>query len=283
MSELAGAVQAVRARDARVPAVGIVLGSGLGGLADSAIHRVAVPYTDIPGMPPTTVEGHAGQLVIGEIGGTVCALLQGRAHFYEGHDMAAVTFGVRLLAALGASVLIITNAAGGINPTFRAGDLMIIRDHIFLPGMAGFHPLRGPNDETAGPRFLAMVGAYDATLRRLAREVAEGARVAWQEGVYAMVAGPSYETSAELAFLRAIGADAVGMSTCPEVVVARHRGLRVLGLSLIANLALPEQPEVLTHEAVVAASAQGAAGMAIVIRGVLGRLRPRAQRPPTST
>jgi purine-nucleoside phosphorylase len=198
-------------------------------------------------------------------------LLQGRVHFYEGHDMAQVTFGVRLLAALGVHTLIATNAAGGINALFKAGDVMLIADHIFLPGMAGFHPLRGRNDEAAGPRFPAMAGAYDADLRRLAREAAAAAGVRCHEGVYAMVAGPSYETSAELRFLRTIGADAVGMSTCPEVVVARHRGLRVLGVSLIANLALPEQPEVLTHESVVASSARGAAGVQAVIRGVVRR------------
>jgi purine-nucleoside phosphorylase len=267
------AVAAVRGRDARTPAVGVVLGSGLSGLADSVVGRTIIPYTEIPGLPATSVAGHAGQLVLGQIGGVECALLQGRTHFYEGHDMVAVTAGVRLLAGLGARTLVVTNAAGGINAAFRPGDVMVIRDHIFLPGLAGFHPLRGSNDERLGPRFPAMVGAYDDRLRAAAKQVAEGAGVAWREGVYAMVSGPSYETSAELSLLRALGADAVGMSTCPEVVVARYLGLRVLGLSLIANLAVPEQPEILTHDAVVAASAQGAAAMSIVIRGVLRRLR----------
>ena len=268
----ADAVAAVRAHDARRPAAGIILGSGLGALADSAANATSVPYTAIPGMPAPAVTGHAGRLVVGEVEGVICTMLQGRAHFYEGHDMAQVTFGMRLLAALGVRTLVVTNAAGGINEAFRAGDVMLIADHLFLPGIAGFHPLRGPNDEPAGPRFPAMSDAYDLHLRRLARDAAAAAGVRCHEGVYAMVAGPSYETSAELRFLRAIGADAVGMSTCPEVVVARHRGLRVLGLSLIANLALPDQPEVLTHEAVVAACQQGAAGVEAIVRGVLRAL-----------
>jgi purine-nucleoside phosphorylase len=266
------ALNAVRAQDARVPAVGIVLGSGLGGLADTIGDATAIPYAAIPGMPGSTVPGHAGRLVLGEIGGVVCALLQGRAHFYEGHDMATAAFGVRLLRALGVETLIVTNAAGGLNPEYAAGDLMVLRDHIFLPGMAGFHPLRGPNDEAAGPRFPAMVGAYDAALRRMAREEAARLGVRCHEGVYVMVAGPSYETSAELLFLRAIGADAVGMSTCPEVVVARHAGLRVLGIALIANLALADQPDVLTHDAVVAASRRAAASLAAVLAAVVERL-----------
>jgi purine-nucleoside phosphorylase len=186
--------------------------------------------------------------------------------------MDEATFGVRLLFALGVRTLILTNASGGLNPDYGVGDLMLIRDHIFLPGMAGFHPLRGPNDEAAGPRFPAMVGAYDAGLRALARAVAADLSLVLREGVYVMVAGPSFETSAELRFLRQAGADAVGMSTCPETVVARYLGMRVLGISLVANLALADQPEVLTHEAVLAGSERAAAHTAALIRGILPRL-----------
>lgn len=277
---LAGAVAAVRRQDARVPPVAIVLGSGLGALADEAERATIFPYAALPGMPVSTVAGHAGRLVLGELVGTTCVLLQGRAHFYEGNSMAEATAAVRLAAALGAKTLILTNAAGGINAGFQPGDVMTIADHVFLPGMAGFHPLRGPNDDRIGPRFPAMTDAYDPDLRVLALEVAGAADVRCHQGVYAMVAGPSYETSAELRFLRTIGADAVGMSTCPEVVMARHMGLRVLGLSLIANLALPERPETLTHAMVVAASERGAAGVAAIIRGVLRRLNEAA--PPSA-
>ena len=269
------ALAAVRERYAGPVRVGIVLGSGLGRLAGAVAPATTVPYAAIPGMPAPAVAGHAGELLLGEVEGVPCALLAGRAHFYEGHSMAEATFGVRLLAALGAEALLLTNAAGGLNPAFRAGDAMLIADHLFLPGLAGHHPLRGPNDERLGPRFPAMVGAYDAGLRALARAAAEevGGAPAVHEGVYAMVSGPSYETSAELRFLRLAGADAVGMSTCPEVVVARHAGLRVLGISLIANLALAEAPEILDHREVVAAAERAAAGMEGLVRGVLRRLR----------
>jgi purine-nucleoside phosphorylase len=271
------ALAAVRERYAGPVRVGIVLGSGLGRLAGAVTPAATVPYTAIPGMPAPAVAGHAGELLLGEVEGVPCALLAGRAHFYEGHSMAEATFGVRLLAALGAEALLLTNAAGGLNPAYRAGDVMLIADHVFLPGLAGHHPLRGPNDERVGPRFPAMVGAYDAGLRALARAAAgddPGGAPAVHEGVYAMVSGPSYETSAELRFLRLAGADAVGMSTCPEVVVARHAGLRVLGFSLIANLALVEAPEILDHREVVAAAERAAAGMEGLLRGVLRRLPP---------
>jgi purine-nucleoside phosphorylase len=279
------AVAAVRARgwagwrgagsasaDTEPAPAGLVLGSGLGALAEEVADATVVPYAEIPGMPVAAVAGHAGRLVLGTLAGTPCAVLQGRVHFYEGHGMDAATFGVRLLHALGVRTLILTNASGGLDPAYRPGDLMLIRDHIFLPGMAGFHPLRGPNDERRGPRFPAMVGAYDAGLRGLAREVAGVLGLALREGVYVMVAGPSFETSAELRFLRQAGADAVGMSTCPETVVARHLGMRVLGISLVANLALADQPEVLTHQAVMAAAERAAGEVAALIRGILPRV-----------
>jgi purine-nucleoside phosphorylase len=248
----------VRLRDARVPTVGIILGSGLGGVADLVADATAVSYADILGMPATTVQSHAGRLVFGTIAGVACVVMQGRAHFYEGHSMAEATFGTRLLRALGIQVLVITNASGGINPRYAAGDLMVIADHIFLPGMAGHHPLRGPNDESIGTRFPAIVDAYTPALRSIATAHAMELGIPWHEGTYAMVSGPSFETSAELRFLEVVGADAVGMSTCPEVVVACHAGIPVLGLSLVANLARPDEPEILTHEGVLEGMRAGA-------------------------
>ena len=252
------AAAAVRLHDGRSPVVGIILGSGLGGVADLVEDAVAVGYNDIPGMPRTTVQSHAGRLVIGAISGVTCVVLQGRAHFYEGHSMADAAFGTYVLRALGIRALVVTNASGGINPGYAAGDVMLIADHIFLPGMAGHHPLRGPNDDAIGERFPAIVDAYTPALRAIARVHAAEAGLPWHEGTYAMVSGPSFETSAELRLLEVVGADAVGMSTCPEVVVARHAGLPVLGISLVANLARPDEPEILTHEGVLEGMRAGA-------------------------
>ena len=262
-------VVAVRALDPRTPEVGIVLGSGLGGVADLVADATAIAYADIPGMPGTTVQSHVGYLVIGNIAGVTCAIMRGRAHFYEGHSMADATFGVRLMRALGIRALVVTNASGGINPAYAAGDLMVIKDHLFLPGLAGHHPLRGPNDDTVGTRFPAIVDAYTPALRKIFLGHAIEAGVPCHEGVYAMVSGPSFETSAELHFLRVVGADAVGMSTCPEVIVARHAGLPVLGLSLVANLAWPDAPEILTHEAVLAGMRVGAGRVATLLARAL--------------
>jgi purine-nucleoside phosphorylase len=245
----------------------------LGSLAEQQARMVAIPYAEIPGLPPPGVAGHAGELVVGEREGVRCALLRGRAHFYEGHSMPAATFGIRLLRALGADTLIVTNAAGGLNPDFQEGDAMVLADHIFLPGMAGFHPLRGPNDDSLGTRFPVMANAYDAGLRQWAVEAAQAAGVRCHTGVYVMVAGPSYETGAEIRFLHAAGADAVGMSTCPEVVVARHAGMRVLGISLITNVVAPDRPETGGHEHVLETSRRGAAGIEQIVRAVLRRLR----------
>ncbi|MBI3973732.1 MAG: purine-nucleoside phosphorylase [Chloroflexi bacterium] len=270
--DVGAAAAVVRAHVHSEVRIGIVLGSGLGQLAEQVDDTASIPYASIPGMPSTAIAGHTGRLIVGNVEGIRCALLAGRAHFYEGHSMAAVTFGVRLLGALGVNTLILTNAAGGLNPAYQAGDAMLIADHIFLPGMAGFHPLRGPNDDRLGRRFPAMAGAYDTGLRKLALEVPRTTGIRLHQGVYVMVSGPSYETSAELRFLRTIGADAVGMSTCPEVVVARHLGMKVLGISLIANLALPDQTAELTHEEVLAVSARAAAGIEAIVRGVIRRL-----------
>ncbi len=219
-----------------LPRIGIITGSGLGPLADTAQDADVIPYRQIPGFPISTVEGHAGQLVLGTLGHQPVAIMQGRVHYYEGYSMPQVAFPVRTLQALGIESLIVTNAAGGINESFRAGDLMLITDHINFVGMAGSNPLRGPNDSQLGPRFPNMSLAYDPILRTRAQHVAKGLGLTLQEGVYIMLAGPSFETPADLRFLCTIGADAVGMSTVPEVIVARHGGTRVLGISLISNM-----------------------------------------------
>ncbi|MHB8618942.1 MAG: purine-nucleoside phosphorylase, partial [Chloroflexota bacterium] len=226
----------VRSRCQVRPRVGLILGSGLGSLADQVVDATSIPYAEIPGFPCSTVAGHANELVLGHLGGQPIVAMRGRIHFYEGFSPAEVTFPVRVMAELGVATLLVTNAAGGLNPDFRTGDVMLMADHLFLPGMAGQHPLRGPNDDTLGARFPSMAAAYDPGLRSRAREAA--GRLGWvlREGIYVMVSGPSYETPAECRFLRTIGADAVGMSTVPEVVVARHQGLAVLGLSLITNV-----------------------------------------------
>ncbi|MFN8485098.1 MAG: purine-nucleoside phosphorylase [Anaerolineae bacterium] len=233
---LQDAVNTLRARSLPTPRIGLITGSGLGGLADEVADATRVPYFDIPGMAETTVHGHAGELVFGQLADQPVVVMRGRLHFYEGHSLQDVTFPIRLMRALGAQSLLVTNAAGAVNEVFNVGDLMVIRDHVFLPGMAGHNPLRGPNDPTVGPRFPSMIGAYDRELRRVAHRVGSDQNIMLEEGIYAMVAGPSFETPAEIRFLRALGADAVGMSTCPEVVVARHAGLRVLGISLITNI-----------------------------------------------
>jgi purine-nucleoside phosphorylase len=264
---LPAAAAAVRAHSTLWPEVAVIAGSGLADLAAAMTDAVVVPYAAIPGWPPATVAGHAGELILGRLGGRPVVLARGRAHLYEGYTAAQVTFGVRLFHALGTRTLVVTNAAGGLNPAFRPGDVMVLTDHIFLPGMAGQNPLMGPNDEAVGPRFPVLRGAYDAALAELARVALVEVGLTVHDGVYAMVAGPSFETPAEARLLRAWGVDAVGMSTVPEVVVARHAGMRVLGLSLITNLvpqaqasageAVPAE----VHAEVLAAGARAAAAL----------------------
>jgi purine-nucleoside phosphorylase len=264
-----------------VPHVAMVLGTGLGGVAEAIADPVMLPYADIPHFPRSTVFGHASRLVVGTLHGVPVAAMQGRFHLYEGYSPRQVVFPVRVLRLLGAEVLLLTNAAGGLDPSYHPGTLMLLRDSIGLPLMAGLNPLGGPNDERFGPRFPAMMGAYDRELRRLAREAAGEAEVELAEGVYAMVAGPSFETSAELRFLRMIGADAVGMSTVPEVVAARHTGMRVLAISCITNQAPLDEPEPLEgtegkpvslHEEVVAQAEAAGPRLAAVLEGVVRRL-----------
>jgi purine-nucleoside phosphorylase len=241
------AVQEISARAVLRPRMAIVLGSGLGPLADKVDSATVIPYSEIPGFPSPSVPGHEGRLVLGTLAGIVVAVLQGRCHYYEGHPMADVVRPVRVLRSLGARDLLVTNAAGGINESFRPGDLMLISDHLNLMGV---NPLRGPNIPDLGPRFPDMTRAYDNELRQLVRNAAASRRVPLREGVYAALSGPSYETPAEIRMLRALGADAVGMSTVPEVIVARHMGMRVVGISCVTNLAAGISDQPLSHREV---------------------------------
>lgn len=232
--DLTRAVAAVRERARLVPAIGVVLGSGLGAWADELAERVAIPYAEIPGMPRSAVVGHAGNLVLGRAAGVAVACLQGRAHLYEGHSPERVTFGARLLSRLGCRAVLLTNAAGGINAAFQPGDLMLITDHLNLTGR---NPLLGPNDDALGPRFPDMTRAYDPRLLNAARAAARAEDVTLREGVYAALLGPTYETPAEIRMLRAVGADAVGMSTVPEIIALRHERTPAAAISCITNLA----------------------------------------------
>jgi purine-nucleoside phosphorylase len=214
----------------------VISGSGLGGLAEDIKGATVLPYADIPHFLSTSVLGHPGKLIAGQLAGKRVALMQGRIHFYEGYSLQKITFPVRVLHRLGADTLIVTNAAGGLHQGWKAGDLMVITDHLNLVGMAGLNPLRGPNDERLGPRFVDMSEAYDKRLRDLALSAADELGIGLRQGVYVMSAGPTFETPADVRFLRQIGADAVGMSTVPEVIVARHDGMKVLGISHISNV-----------------------------------------------
>ncbi|HEX6293317.1 MAG TPA: purine-nucleoside phosphorylase [Herpetosiphonaceae bacterium] len=242
----------IRSRTELQPDIALILGSGLGALADTIDAAVTIAYEDIPHFPHSTVEGHRGEFVLGTLGGCNVAVMRGRFHYYEGYSLDQTTFPVRVLQALGAHTLIVTNAAGGLRADWQVGDLMRIADHINFPGMAGLNPLRGPNDPRLGVRFPALTNAYDSGLGRLAHEVAAEVGVPMHDGVYAMLAGPSFETPAELRMLQTLGIDAVGMSTVPEVIVARHGGMRVLGISMISNIATPDAPPA-NHEEVLAA------------------------------
>ena len=265
------ATAAVQSRSSLKPDVGVILGSGLGDLAVEVQDTTAIPYEEIPHFLRSTVVGHAGRLLIGKLEMWPVVVMQGRFHFYEGYTMQALTLPVRVMRMLGAHTLIVTNAAGGINAAYRPGDFMLIRDHINFLGLAGMNPLIGPNDERLGDRFPPLAKAYDAALRALASTVAaQWPEITLHEGVYAQVAGPSYETGAELKFLRTAGADAVGMSTAPEVVVARHMGMRVLGISLITNMATGDDTEEVNHAEVLTAADAARPKFAALVRGILG-------------
>ncbi len=254
------------------PRVGLILGSGLGALAEEAEAVAVIPTAEIPDWPVSTVPGHAGRLVLGTLASQPVLILQGRVHYYEGYTMAQVGLPVRVMQRLGVETLIVTNAAGAVNPDFAPGDLMLITDHLNLIGMAGLNPLRGPNLDELGPRFPDMSQAYDRELQALARRVAREAGILLREGVYASLAGPSFETPADLRFLRGAGVDAVGMSTVPEVIVARHGGTRVLGISGISNKANLDGSTITTHEEVLEAGRVIAPKLLTLLRGVLRAL-----------
>ncbi|MBM4429441.1 MAG: purine-nucleoside phosphorylase [Chloroflexi bacterium] len=274
-SEIREAADFIARRITLHPRVGLVLGSGLASLAARIVQPTTIPYPDIPHFAPCTVEGHVGELVLGSLQGCPVLIMRGRPHHYEGYSMAQVTFPVRVMWALGVKVLLVTNAAGGLNPSFRAGDLMLITDHIGLPNMVGLNPLRGPNDPEIGPRFPDMSQVYDPRLRELASEAAAALGIALRQGVYVMLSGPSFETPADLRFLRAIGADAVGMSTVPETTVAHHAGIRVLGISGISNVAQMEPGGAkVTHEEVLEAGKILVSKLEPLIEDILRRLQP---------
>lgn len=265
------AAQFITRRTKHQPTVGLVLGSGLNALADQVEQADVIAFKEIPGFPVSTVEGHSGALVIGKLSGKAVIVMRGRAHYYEGYSMQRVTLPIRVMRALGVETLIVTNAAGGVNVAYRAGDIMLIVDHINFVGMSGANPLRGPNDASLGPRFPDMSQAYDPGLCDLTRQVARTRKIDLREGVYLMLAGPSFESPADVRFIRLIGADAVGMSTVPEVIVARHGGMRVLGLSMISNSLAPGH-DLVSHEEVLAAGQAAVPKLTSLICGVLEHL-----------
>jgi len=263
------AADAVRARHARPPEVAIILGTGLGGLGREIALETEIPYQDIPGFPLSTVESHAGRLLCGTLAGHPVVAMAGRFHRYEGYSLKQVAFPVRVMRALGARLLVVSNACGGMHPLWRPGDLVLLTDHINL---LGDNPLVGPNDDAEGPRFPDMSAPYDAELRALARAVALERGITLREGVYVAVGGPNLETPAEYRMLRYIGADVVGMSTVPEVTVAVHAGMRVLGVSIITDLGLADALEPADIQRIIATAAEAEPRLTALIRGVLERL-----------
>lgn len=251
------------------PKVGIILGSGLGGLTDIIEKTSTLHYSDIPHFPVSTVKGHGGELIFGRIGGTEVVLMCGRFHYYEGHSMQAVTFPIRVMKAMGVETLIVSNAAGGMNRDFRIGDLMIISDHINL---FPEHPLRGPNDDRLGTRFPDMSHPYDEGLIEKVREIAREQQVEVKMGVYVGLQGPTFETPAEYRWLHTIGGDAVGMSTVPEVIVARHAGMRVFAMSVITDIGISDTPVVITHDEVLEAANAAAPKMAGIVAALVKTL-----------
>ena len=263
------AVQFIRGRSTVAPQIAVVLGSGLGDFASRLDNARSIPYKEIPHWPASTVIGHEGRLVLGQVAGKAVAALSGRAHVYEGHDLRTVTFATRAMAAIGVNTLILTNAAGGINTSFAQGALMVVDDHLNLMGA---NPLVGPNDDRVGPRFPDMTEVYSRRLRGVADEAAAALGVQLAHGVYAAVHGPSYETPAEIRYLRTIGADAVGMSTVPEAIVARHRGLDVLGIACISNMAAGVLPQPLSHSAILETTRQVCGRFIALLEAIIGRI-----------
>jgi purine-nucleoside phosphorylase len=267
--QIQASADAIRRRHGQAPDVGIILGTGLGGLAREIAVETRVPYGEIPNFPLSTVESHAGQLLLGRLAGRSVVAMQGRFHRYEGYDLGQVTFPVRVMHALGVRTLIVSNACGGMNPLWAPGDLMLISDHINL---LGDNPLVGPNDDRLGSRFPDMSAPYDPELRALARAIALELGIVLREGVYVAVAGPNLETRAEYRMLRAFGADVVGMSTVPEVIVANHQGLRVLGLSIITDQCLPDALEPADIERIVATAGRAEPQLTRLVTTLVGRL-----------
>ncbi len=263
------AADAIRERHPHRPGIAIILGTGLGGLSRDIVVQAEVPYRDIPGFPAATVETHAGKLICGTLAGRSVVAMAGRFHRYEGYDVRRIAFPVRVLRALGAEVLIVSNACGGMHPLWAPGDLVLLADHINL---LGDNPLVGPNDDAQGPRFPDMSEPYDPELRRLAREAALERRITLREGVYAAVTGPNLETRGEYRMLRFMGADVVGMSTVPEVIVAVHAGMRVLGISIITDQGLPDALEPADVRRIIAVATEAEPRLTAVIRDVVERL-----------
>jgi len=272
LAEIDQVADGVRRRTQYQPRVGLILGSGLGDLADAVESADVIPYSDLPYWPRSTVHGHVGRLVIGKLENQPVMVMQGRAHYYEGYSMQEVTLPVRVMQRLGVDVIIVTNAAGAIQPDFAPGDVMLITDQLNMVGMAGLSPLRGPNLDELGERFPDMSQAYDRALMDQARKIAVREHITLHEGVYACLAGPSFETPADLRFLRTIGADAVGMSTVPEVIIARHGNTRVVGFSGISNKANLNGSTITTHEEVLQAGKIIVPKLKTLILGLLGNL-----------
>lgn len=269
LEQIDAATRGVQEHSKTKPRVGMILGSGLGPMAEAIEKADFVPFDQIPGWPISTVEGHVGRLVIGEMEGQNVVAMQGRTHFYEGYDMHRLGLPVRVMQRLGIEILVVTNAAGAVNPDFEPGDLMLLRDHLNLIGMAGQNPLRGPNLDEFGPRFPDMSKVYDRDLQALARQVAKEEKIGLQEGVYVCLAGPTFETPSDLLFLRGAGVDAVGMSTVPEAIVGHHGGTRVMGISGISNKANLDGETETTHEEVLEAGRVLVPKLTSLIRGVL--------------
>jgi purine-nucleoside phosphorylase len=267
--QVAEAAEAIRGRVPDVPRIAIILGSGLGDFADSLDGAVTMPYGELPHWPASRVIGHAGKLVVGQAGGRTIAALAGRSHLYEGHDAARVAFAVRALGLLGVNTLILTNAAGGVNTSFAQGALMVIDDHINLTGQ---NPLVGEHDDRFGARFPDMTEVYSSRLRGIADRAGQAIGVTLPHGTYAALMGPSYETPAEIRYLRTIGADAVGMSTVPEAIAARQMKLDVLGISCITNMAAGVLPQPLDHAEVMATAARVRGQFIALLEGIIGRL-----------
>jgi purine-nucleoside phosphorylase len=271
IEEIKQAVNYIQSRTKHQPGIGLILGSGLSPLAEEVEQADYIPYADIPNFPVSSISGHAGRLVIGHLAGKVVMVMQGRTHFYEGYSMQQVSLPVRVMQMMGIKTLIVTNAAGGLNQSFEAGDLMLIVDHINMVGLAGNNPLRGPNLEEFGPRFPSMTRAYSPDLIALTHKVAGQLNLTLREGVYACIAGPSFETPAEIRFLQMMGADAVGMSTAPEVIVANHGGMQVLGISSVTNITIQHtgSEAETTHEEVLKTGKIIVPKLIALLRGIL--------------